>query len=203
MILEFCNCNSSVRPLHIGYAPASTADQNFKQQTRALGCAGCDRIFLSNSDRNQSNKEGVMDALSDLRLGDKLVVFELDRLGWTVHQLIKLIEEPRRRDVCFRDIADGTGAAIPNGGLFLQTITASSKMERPRTPERRRVGRTIARTRGREDGLYPKYSAHQIKPPKSLLADRSTKLFEIAGRLSVAGSTLFRAIERASVSRAE
>jgi DNA invertase Pin-like site-specific DNA recombinase len=144
-----------------------------------------------------------MDALSDLDLGDKLVVFNLDRLVWTVRQLIKLVDEPRRRDACFRDIAEGTGAAIPNGGLFPQTITASSKMERPRTTERRRVGRTIARTPGREDGRHPKYSAPQINPPKSLLADRSTNLFEIAARLGVAGSALFRAIERASVSRAE
>jgi len=143
-----------------------------------------------------------MGALSGLRLRDKLVVFKLDRLGWIVRQSIKLIEL-RRQDVSSRSITDGTGVAIPNGGLFPQTITAPSKMERPRTPERRRVGRTIARTREREGGWHPKLNAHQINQAKRLLADRSTKLFEIAARLGVAGSALFRAIERASVSRAE
>jgi DNA invertase Pin-like site-specific DNA recombinase len=144
----------------------------------------------------------LADALSNLRAGDVFAVFKLDRLGRSVRQLIKLVDELRRRDVGFRSLTDGIDTAA-SGGLFLQTIAVLSEMERSLTRERTRAGLAVARARGREGGRRPKLSLHQVEQAKSLLADRGTNVSEVATSLGVARSTVYRAIERASASRAE
>jgi DNA invertase Pin-like site-specific DNA recombinase len=186
--------------LLIGYARATDADQTLSQQTDALGRVGCKRIFSDDTECGQLGREGVADALSHLRRGDELVVFKLDRLGRSVHQLIKLVDELRRRDVGFRSLSDDIDSAASRG-RFLQTMAALSEMERSLTRERTRVGLAVARVRGREGGRRPKLSLHQIEQAKSLLADRTTNVSEVAASLGVARSTLYRAIERASEPR--
>jgi DNA invertase Pin-like site-specific DNA recombinase len=200
MTIEFRN--NSVSPLLIGYARNSAADQGLNEQTDALGWAGLERIFSDTADCGQAGREGLANAPSQLRPGDELVVFKLDRLGRTVRQLIKLVDELRRRDVGFRSLTDGIGTAASRG-LFLQTMTALSEMERSLTRERTRVGLTAARARGREGSRPPKLSLHQIEQAKNLLANRATNVSEIAASLGVARLTLYRAIERASESRAK
>lgn len=199
MTIEFRN--TWCPPLFIGYA-RSAVDQTLRQQTDALGRAGCERIFLDITECGQLGREGLADALSNLRAGDVFAVFKLDRLGRSVRQLIKLVDELRRRDVGFRSLTDGIDTAA-SGGLFLQTIAVLSEMERSLTRERTRAGLAVARARGREGGRRPKLSLHQVEQAKSLLADRGTNVSEVATSLGVARSTVYRAIERASASRAE
>ena len=185
----------------VGYARASVDDQTLSQQTDALDRAGCERVFSDEVKYGQPGQDGLAHALSQLGPGDELVVFKLDRLGRTVRQLVKLVDELRRRDVGFRSLADGIDTATPSGRGFLQTIADLSEMEYSLTRERTRIGRAIARARGREGGRHPKLSLHQIEQAKSLLADRTTSVSEVAARLGVARSTLYRAIERASAPR--
>jgi DNA invertase Pin-like site-specific DNA recombinase len=188
--------------LLIGYARTSAGDQGLNHQTDALGRAGCERVFSDTADCGQVGREGLANALSQLRAGDELVVFKLDRLGRTVRQLIKLVDELRRKDVGFRSLTDGIDTPA-NGGHFLRTMAALSEMERSLTRERTRVGLAVARARGREGGRRPKLTLHQVEQAKSLLADRTTNVSEVAAGLGVARSTLYRAIERASESRAK
>ncbi|MEA3197349.1 MAG: hypothetical protein QOF32_1401, partial [Gammaproteobacteria bacterium] len=117
--------------------------------------------------------------------------------------LIKFVDELRLRDVGFKSLTDGIDTAAPSGDLFLRTMAALSEMERSLTRERTRIGLAVARARGREGGRRPKLSPRQIEHAKNLLADRTTNVSEVAARLGVARSTLYRAIERASASRVE
>lgn len=189
--------------LLIGYARASAVDQTLNQQVDALGRAGCQQIFSDQAECRQTGRKGLADAFSQLRSGDQLVVYRLDRLGRTVRQLITFVEELRRRDIGFRSLTDCIDTAAPTGGLFLQTVAALSEMERSLTLERTRVGLAVARARGREGGRRPKLSPDQVEQAKSFLADRTTNVSQLAASFGVARSTLYRAIERGSVSRSE
>ena len=130
-------------------------------------------------------------------------VFKLDRLGRTVRQLIKLVDELRQRDIGLRSLADSTDVAVANGWPFMQTMAALSEMERSLMRERTQVALAVAKARGREGGRRPKLTALQIEQVKNLLANRTTNVSEVAASFGVARSTLYRAMERASAARAD
>src|SRR3954467_15730075 len=76
----------------IGYARVSTDDQKLDLQKDALKAAGCRKIFEDRLSGARSERPGLTQVLSHLRPGDTLVVWKLDRLGRTTHQLVGLLE---------------------------------------------------------------------------------------------------------------
>ncbi len=78
--------------LLIGYARVSTEDQRLDLQRDALVAAGCHRTFEDRASGARADRPGLAAALSHLRRGDTLVVWRLDRLGRTTHQLVGLLE---------------------------------------------------------------------------------------------------------------
>lgn len=72
----------------IGYARVSTRDQNLDLQIEALTKAGCDRIYEDTISGTKTQRPGLDQALGNLREGDTLVVWKLDRLGRSVKDLL-------------------------------------------------------------------------------------------------------------------
>ena len=94
--------------MKIGYARVSTTDQNLDLQTDALKEAGCKKIF---SDRGVSGakaeRPGLDKALAQLRKGDILVIWKLDRLGRSLSHLLSIIEDLKQKGVDFASVQDG------------------------------------------------------------------------------------------------
>ena len=86
----------------IGYARASTEDQNLNLQRDALTAAGCERIFEDKASGVRDDRPGLTEALSHLRQGDCLVIWRLDRLGRRMIALLGFVEELRKRGCDFR-----------------------------------------------------------------------------------------------------
>ena len=78
----------------IGYARVSTDDQALDPQRDALRAEGCERIFEDTAG-GAGERPGLRDALSQLRAGDTLVVWRLDRLGRSLKDLIERAESLR------------------------------------------------------------------------------------------------------------
>lgn len=186
----------------VGYARVSTQDQTLRLQMEALGRAGCERIFLDKAGAH-GGRESLADALADLRRGDELVVYTLDRLGRTARQLIKLVDELRKREIGIRILIEQTDGAKASGSPFMQAMAALSEMECSLMRERTHLALAVAKARAREVGRRRKLSAIQIEQVKSLLASRANNVSEIAASFGVARSTLYRAIERESAGRTE
>lgn len=68
----------------VGYARVSTADQNLTLQHEALSAAGCEKIFDDTISGTKIDRPGLTKALEQVRSGDTLAVWKLDRLGRTV-----------------------------------------------------------------------------------------------------------------------
>src|SRR3954453_4154466 len=90
----------------IGYMRVSSADerQSVDLQRDALIAAGVDERHLHQDRASgaRDDRPGLKACLADLRPGDVLVVWKLDRLGRSLSHLIRIIDEFKGRGVAFR-----------------------------------------------------------------------------------------------------
>ncbi len=79
--------------MKIGYASVSTDEQNPDLQIDALKAAGCERIFTDKASGANAKRSELTKCLKALAVGDTLIVWKLDRLGRSLHDLIGLLDE--------------------------------------------------------------------------------------------------------------
>ena len=74
----------------IGYARVSTKEQDLQLQLDALEKAGCSKskIFIDKISGVKVERIGLNQCLSELKSGDTLIVWRLDRLGRSIHHLV-------------------------------------------------------------------------------------------------------------------
>jgi len=69
-----------------GYARVSTLEQDAALQRDALTAAGCDRIFVDKASGKLEHRSALDVLLEQVRRGDTVVVWRLDRLGRSLRQ---------------------------------------------------------------------------------------------------------------------
>src|SRR5229473_2645065 len=104
-------------PHLLGYARVSTADQNPDLQYDALNAAGCYRIFVDTVSGALDDRPALGKVLDQLRPGDTLVVWKLDRLGRSLRHLIDTVVELERREIGFRSLQENIDTTTPGGKL--------------------------------------------------------------------------------------
>ncbi len=67
--------------MFIGYARISTQDQNPELQLDALTSTGCAKVCTEKASGAQRDRPQLKAALDNMREGDTLVVWKLDRLA--------------------------------------------------------------------------------------------------------------------------
>jgi DNA invertase Pin-like site-specific DNA recombinase len=102
--------------MFIGYARVSTNEQDATAQASALKAAGCERIFREKATGGRWNRPELQRLLDDLRKGDVLVVWKLDRLSPSLRDVLTIMEriqeaKPRRLSVV--GLADSTLTCSP------------------------------------------------------------------------------------------
>src|SRR5688572_24544223 len=92
-LVQVCLKITEALRMLIGYARVSKTEQNLDLQIDALKAAGCDprRIFTDKQSGAKWDRRGLDAAMSHLREGDTLVVWEMDRLGRTVLQSVQFL----------------------------------------------------------------------------------------------------------------
>ena len=135
----------------VGYARVSTREEReaFDRQVDALQAAGCERIFDDRGSATSAQQPGLRACLDYLRLGDVLVVLDLDRLGCLAGELIHLLDKLEARGVGFRALNASFDTTTPMGRAFLQIQAAFAEMERSLIRQWAREGIPAARSRKR------------------------------------------------------
>jgi DNA invertase Pin-like site-specific DNA recombinase len=175
----------------IGYARVSTQDQNLDLQFSALTKAGCEKLYQDKISGARNNRPGLQQALDDLRKGDTLVVWKLDRLGRTVKGLIDLINQLHEKGTHFKSITDNVDTSTPSGRFFFHMMASLAQMERELVAERTKAGLAVAKSLGRVGGRKRKMTKSKIESAKKLLASGiATK--DVAHNLGVSIPTLYR-----------
>ncbi len=124
----------------VGYARVSTQDQNLELQTEALQKAGCKKIFEDRMSGSRAERPGLAQARDNLRAGDTLVVWKLDRLGRSVKHLVDLVGELQKQGVQFRSLTDSIDTGTASGRFFFHVMASLAEMERELIVERTRAG---------------------------------------------------------------
>jgi DNA invertase Pin-like site-specific DNA recombinase len=90
--------------------------------------------------------------LDQLRPGDTLVVWKLDRLGRPLRHLIDTITNLQQRNVGFRSLEEQINTTTPGGKLIFHIFGALAEFERDLLRQRTLAGLAAARARGRAGG---------------------------------------------------
>ncbi len=115
--------------MKIGYARVSTDDQNLHLQRDALKKAGCKKIVADKGvSGNSTQRDGLDRALKQLKKGDVLVVWRLDRLGRSLRHLIELIATLREKGVGFQSLSDGISTTTAGGQLVFHIMGALAEL---------------------------------------------------------------------------
>ena len=100
----------------IGYARVSTLEQNAALQHDALTAAGCWRVFTNRVSGVTEGRPELTRALEQLRDGDTLVVWRLDRLGRSLRHLINVVTGLAADGVGFRSVTEAIDTTTPGAG---------------------------------------------------------------------------------------
>jgi DNA invertase Pin-like site-specific DNA recombinase len=73
----------------VRYGRVLTTDQTPAMQEDALRAAGCEKLFIETVSSAKKDRPQLTAALDFVRPGDILVVWRLDRLARSLHQLIR------------------------------------------------------------------------------------------------------------------
>ena len=175
----------------VGYARVSTQDQNLALQTDALHKAGCKKIFEDRASGGRAERLGLAQARENLRAGDTLVVWKLDRLGRSVKHLVDLVGELQRQGVQFKSLTDSIDTGTPSGRFFFHVMASLAEMERELIVERTRAGLVVARQLGRTGGRKRLMTESKVKAAKKLFAS-GVPARDVARDLGISIPTLYR-----------
>jgi DNA invertase Pin-like site-specific DNA recombinase len=180
--------------MKIGYARVSTNHQNLEVQKEALLEAGCEKIFEEKVSTRKERKE-LTNLINQLRKGDIVIVWKLDRLGRTTLELIKLINEFNEKGIKFKSLNDSLiDTTTPNGKLVFSIFSALAEHEREIIRERTRAGLKSARAKGRKGGR-PKGLSEDAKNKAAAaltLYNKGKSIKEILKGLNISRATLYR-----------
>lgn len=178
--------------MFIGYARISTRDQKPHLQMDALREAGCERIFVETASGAKHDRPELAAALDYMRGGDSLVVWKLDRLARSTRQLLETVEALEQRGINLRILTQSIDTGSAGGRLIFTVFSAIAEFEREIICERTRAGLDAARARGRRGGRPRALSEKDLKQARALLTDPEITVEDVARRLGVGPSTLYR-----------
>jgi DNA invertase Pin-like site-specific DNA recombinase len=178
--------------MRIGYARVSTLEQNLDLQEDALKAAGCEKIDTDKTGGTKAERPGLERALADVRPGDSLVVWKLDRLGRSLRHLIETVADLSNRGVGFRSIQEAIDTTTSGGKLVFHVFGALAEFERDIIRERTLAGLAAARARGRKGGRPRGLDDKKKRHAATLHSDPSNSVRDICRTLGISKATLYR-----------
>ncbi len=179
--------------LLLGYARVSKGDdQSNAAQLRALRAAGCKRIFEEVASGGRWDRPELHRLLDQLRDGDTIVVWKLDRLSRSLKDVLHVMERISETGAGFRSLTEAVDTTTAAGRMMMQMVGAFAEFERAIIRERTRAGLAHAKMEGRVGGRPPKLDSEQ----------RAAAIEDVSsGRRTIAGTARLWKVSPATVSR--
>jgi len=175
----------------IGYARVSTADQDPLLQLDALAAEGCLKVYTDTATGTTADRPEWARCLDDLRPGDTLIIWKIDRLGRNLRDLIEIVTTLEARGVAVRSLTNGiVDTATAHGKLIFGMFALLAEYEAALIKERTMAGLAAARARGRK----PKMTPGQASQAQRMYDAKTFTMAEIAASFDVTPMTIYRHI---------
>ena len=152
--------------MKIGYARVSADKQETKAQEAELLKYGCpkDKIFFEILSGSSTHKPQLNKAIEQLREGDELVVWKLDRLSRSLKDLLFVVEKIAKANATFTSLTEHLDTKGPAGRALMQMLGVFAEFERNMISERTKLGVRAAiadgKAVGRPSALSPEKRRH-------------------------------------------
>src|SRR6201998_567817 len=178
--------------MQIGYARVSTLEQNLDLQLQALKKAGCRRIFQEKISAGTRNRPEFQRMLDQIRAGDTIAVWKLDRLARSTRDLLETMETIKQAGAKCQSLSEPWADTTTHAGKMIMTIFAGiAEFERGLIRERTSAGREAARKRGVRFGRPRKLSVDQEQLARRLILEGKSAS-DIARTFNVHAATIYR-----------
>lgn len=181
----------------IGYARVSTQEQSLDLQNDALTAYGCINVYEEKRSAGGTHKRPALDlAIKELRPGDTLVVWRLDRLARSMKEFYKRMEQIEGAGANFHSITENFDFTTAMGKFVLGVLALVAELERQLTIQRTKAGLDSVRRRGVKLGAATKLDdtlRRKVQQLARLKGEQRLRMQEIANRCGIAMSTIFAA----------
>ena len=180
--------------MKIGYARVSTRDQLLSMQVDALKEAGCEQIHEEIASGAKTARPVLDEIMRNLREGDTLVIWKLDRLGRNLAHLIHLTTKLIEKKVGLISLNDPIDTTTAHGRLIFGIFASLAEFERELIRERTQAGLKSARARGRKGGRpkgMSKSALEKAAIAEALYSNGSIPVKKIAEQLGISKTTLY------------
>lgn len=179
----------------IGYMRVSTTEQSLDLQRDALKQAGCERLYEEVASGAMKDRPGLGRALDQVRHGDTIVVWKLDRIGRSLAHVVQLVSELRDRGVGLKVLTGDIDTTSTTGRLVFGIFATLAEFERDLIRERTMAGLEAARARGRSGGRPRTMTPAKVRAAMAMMADRNNAARDVAEQLGVSLSTLYSYVD--------
>ena len=180
--------------MKIGYARVSTRDQTLSMQVEALKEAGCAIAHEEVASGAKTARVVLDEIMRNLRAGDTLVIWKLDRLGRSLRHLINLTAQLVDKKVGLISLNDPIDTTTVQGRLNFGIFASLAEFERELIRERTQAGLKSARARGRKGGRpkgMSKEAQEKATIAEALYINGTIPVKKIAEQLDISKTTLY------------
>jgi len=159
-------------------------------------------IFYEVAKGARADRPEWLKLLEEIQKGDTLIVWKLDRMGRSLHHLIKVVNDLIAKGVDIISIQDPLNTTSAQGRLIFNMFASLAEFEKDLIRERTMAGLKSARARGRMGGR-PKGLSEKAKKAactaEALYLQNELKTDDIADQLGISKTTLYKYLRARNV----
>ncbi len=161
----------------------------------------CEDVFEECASGGRWDRPELQRMLGQLRRGDDVVVWKLDRLSRSLKDLLHIMERIEAKGAGFRSLTESIDTTTPAGRMMMQMVGSFAEFERAMIRERTSAGLAQARAEGRIGGRRSKLTlAQRADVVENVTSNRKTAA-QMARLYKVSEPTISRIIAAARQDR--
>src|SRR5450432_2680295 len=157
-----------------------------------LKAAGRERIYREKASGGRWDRPELHQLLDQIRKGDVLVVWKLDRLSRSLRDVLTIMERLAEAEAGFRSLTEAVDTTTPAGRMMMQMVGSFAEFERAMLRERTMAGIISARKEGRIGGRPCKLKKQQQQEIVKLVMNGKKTAADAARLFGVHPATVSR-----------